>query len=73
VARNRSERDDEDDDVAPAGPPADASVGLAAIAVVFAVVAAVLFYLDTDALGGVKTTGPTVQVTASVPAAAATK
>jgi len=67
VAKPRRD-DDFDDDDAPAGPRADAYVGLAAITLALLVGAGVLFYLDSDTLGGVKTGGPTVQGTAAVPA-----
>jgi hypothetical protein len=72
VAKLRRD-DDFDDAAAPAGPPADAYVGLAAITLALLVGAGVLFYLDTDTLGGVKTGGPTFQVTAAVPAPAPAK
>ena len=68
----RDEDDDFDDDV-PTGPRADAYVGLAAITLALLVGAGVLFYLDSDTLGGVKTGGPTFQVTAAVPSPAAAK
>jgi hypothetical protein len=72
VAKTRRD-DDFDDNDAPAGPRADAYVGLAAITLALLVGAGVLFYLDSDTLGGVKTSGPTVQVTAAVPSPAPAK
>lgn len=72
--KGRRDEDDDFEDVgeeAPAGPKADAYVGLGAITLVILVAAGVLFYLDTDALAAAKTTGPSVQVTAAVPSPAA--
>jgi hypothetical protein len=68
VAKTRRDDDFDDDDAPAAGPRAGAYVGLAAITLALLVGAGVLFYLDSDTLGGVKTGGPTVQVTAAVPA-----
>ena len=72
MAKTRRDEDDFDDD-APAGPKADAYVGLAGITLALLIGAGVLFYLDYDSLGGAKTGGPTVQVSAVVPTPAPAK
>jgi hypothetical protein len=75
MAKKSRPRDDEEDleGDAPISPKADAYVGLSAITLVLLIAAGVLFYLDSDALDGAKTTGPSFQVTAAVPTPVATK
>ncbi|HEY2784173.1 MAG TPA: hypothetical protein VGJ05_04285 [Fimbriiglobus sp.] len=71
--RNDDDDDDYNNDDAPAGLKADAYVGLGVITLMLLLAGGVLFYLDTDALGTAKTTGPSVQVNAIITPPAATK